>query len=174
LVIAATRCSSIFESHRTPALPWIWFRYSGKDYTKVEYEILGDFGLGKNEIGVLIAIIKPIPMKNIFVSNLSSGTSEQDLQALFESYGVVQSAKLVTDRNTGRSRGFAFIEMQNDGEAAKAITALNGKSVDERMIKVNEARPREERGIGNHRSAEKSSVGSNSKFGPLRVRQPEW
>jgi RNA recognition motif-containing protein len=64
--------------------------------------------------------------------------------------------------------------MQNDGEAENAIIALNGKSVDGRTVKVNEARPREDRGFGNRSSSEKGGVGSNKSFGPLRVRQPQW
>ena len=113
-------------------------------------------------------------MKNIFVCNLSYSTSEHDLQSLFENYGAVQVAKLMTDRDTGRSRGFAFIEMPNDCEAENAITSLNGQSVDGRMVKVTEARPKEERGFGNRNSGGKTSLASTPKFGPLRVRQPQW
>ena len=87
-------------------------------------------------------------MKNIFVGNLSFSSTEESLRSLFERYGVVNSARIMTDRETGRSRGFAFVEMENEGEADQAITALNGSSLDGRAINVNEARPKPDRGFG--------------------------
>lgn len=85
-------------------------------------------------------------MKNIFVGNLSYDSSEHTLRSLFEQYGSVERVSLVTDRDTGRARGFGFVEMSVDAEADQAITALNGYDLDGRAINVNEARPREERG----------------------------
>ena len=85
-------------------------------------------------------------MKNIFVGNLDFGATEESLRSLFAPYGAVTGVKLITDRDTGRSRGFAFVEMTHSGEADKAITALNGTNLDGRALKVNEARPREDRG----------------------------
>ena len=85
-------------------------------------------------------------MKNLFVGNLSFQTTESELQELFKPFGQVTRAHIVTDRETGRSRGFAFVEMPNDEEAARAMSALNGKDVSGRAIKVNEAAPRPERG----------------------------
>ena len=85
-------------------------------------------------------------MKNLFVGNLSYQTTESELTELFQSFGQVTRVHVATDRETGRARGFAFVEMPNDEEAAKAIAALNGKEVGGRAIKVNEARPRPERG----------------------------
>ena len=85
-------------------------------------------------------------MKNLFVGNMSFHTTEGDLRALFEPYGEVTRVHVVTDRDTGRARGFAFVEMASDEEAAKAIAALNGKEVDGRALNVNEARPKPERG----------------------------
>ena len=79
---------------------------------------------------------------NIFVGSLSYDVSETEFKELFEAYGEVTSAKIITDRDTGRSKGFGFIEMENGQEA---IDALNGKDVSGRTIVVNEARPREER-----------------------------
>lgn len=90
-------------------------------------------------------------MKNIFVGNLSFGTTEDSLRHLFESYGTVDRVSIVTDRDTGQARGFGFVEMRNDGEAQKAIAALNGREFDGRALNVNEARPKEDRGAG-HRS----------------------
>lgn len=113
-------------------------------------------------------------MKNIFVGNLSYSTSEHDLQTLFQNYGAVRGASLVTDRDTGRSWGFAFVEMPNDGEANNAIACLNGKSLDGRIVKVIEARPKDEQVFGNRSSGVRSGGGSNQNFGPLRVRQPKW
>jgi len=83
--------------------------------------------------------------KRLYVGNLSSGTTDGTLQALFEPHGTVQSAKVIMDRDTGRSKGFGFVEMDTDAQAQAAITALNGQEADGRALKVNEARPREER-----------------------------
>ncbi|HRZ78920.1 MAG TPA: RNA-binding protein [bacterium] len=82
---------------------------------------------------------------NIYVGNISYRLSEEDLKAAFEAYGTVESARIVTDRETGRSKGFGFVEMPEDGEAKAAIDALNGTDLQGRTITVNEARPREER-----------------------------
>jgi cold-inducible RNA-binding protein len=85
-------------------------------------------------------------LKNIFVGNLSFGTTEDAIRSIFEAYGTVDRVNLVTDRETGRARGFGFVEMTNDGEGDKAIAALNGREVDGRALNVNEARPKESRG----------------------------
>lgn len=87
-------------------------------------------------------------MKNIFVGNLDFHATEESLRSLFERYGAVNSARIMTDRETGRSRGFAFVEMANEGEADQAITALNGYTLDGRALNVNEARPKPERSFG--------------------------
>ncbi|HOX45983.1 MAG TPA: RNA-binding protein [Myxococcota bacterium] len=80
---------------------------------------------------------------NIFVGNLSFKTTDDQLRALFEAHGEVSSARVITDRETGRSRGFGFVEMNNEEEARRAIEAVNGKDLDGRTLNVNEARPRE-------------------------------
>jgi RNA recognition motif-containing protein len=85
-------------------------------------------------------------MKNIFVGNLSFGTTEQTVRALFEAHGTVDRVSIVTDRDTGQPRGFGFVEMANNGEADQAIAALNGRDLDGRALNVNEARPKAERG----------------------------
>ena len=82
---------------------------------------------------------------NIYVGNLSYGMSEQELRDAFAAYGEVSSVKILTDRDTGRSRGFGFVEMPNQSEGEAAITQLNGKEVSGRALRVNEARPRERR-----------------------------
>ena len=84
----------------------------------------------------------------MYVGNLSFITSQSQLQSLFEPFGSVASASLVMDRETGRPRGFGFVEMPNDAEAKAAIAALNGKNVDGRDLTVNEAKPREGGGGG--------------------------
>src|ERR1700730_9986036 len=81
-------------------------------------------------------------MKNLFVGNMSFQTTEADLRAMFEPFGQVSRVHIATDRETGRARGFAFVEMPNDAEAAKAISGLDGKEVGGRNLKVNEARPK--------------------------------
>ena len=82
---------------------------------------------------------------NIYVGNLSFDLGEEDLRTEFEAYGQVSRVNLVTDRETGRPRGFGFVEMDDDSEARQAIDGLNGKDLMGRSIKVNEARPRETR-----------------------------
>ncbi|MGH9339427.1 MAG: RNA recognition motif domain-containing protein [Acidobacteriota bacterium] len=84
----------------------------------------------------------------LYVGNLSFKTSNQDLQTLFEQAGTVESATVVTDRHTGRSRGFGFVEMATQEEGERAIKEFNGKEIDGRNLTVNEARPREERSGG--------------------------
>jgi len=87
-------------------------------------------------------------MTNIFVGNLSYQATEDDLQSAFSQFGAVERVSIVRDRESGQSRGFGFVEMPNDEEAGTAIMALNGREVKGRAIKVNEARPREERTSG--------------------------
>src|SRR5689334_802913 len=84
-------------------------------------------------------------MKSLFVGNMSFRTTEADLTALFQPFGQIGRIHIVTDRETGRARGFAFVEMPNDAEAAKAIAALDGKELGGRNLKVNEARPKGDR-----------------------------
>jgi RNA recognition motif-containing protein len=85
---------------------------------------------------------------NIYVGNLSWNLKDQDLSNLFAQHGEVTSAKIVTDKFTGRSKGFGFVEMANDDQAQAAIAALNGTDVDGRSIVVNESRPKQEGGGG--------------------------
>ena len=85
---------------------------------------------------------------NIYVGNLSFDTSESALQAAFAAYGAVSTARIATDRDTGRARGFGFVEMASQAEAQAAIKALNGSELQGRTLTVNEARPREERRTG--------------------------
>ncbi len=87
-------------------------------------------------------------MTNIFVGNLSYQATEDDLQSAFSQFGAVDRVSIVRDRESGQSRGFGFVEMPNTEEASTAIMALNGREVKGRAIKVNEARPREERAPG--------------------------
>jgi cold-inducible RNA-binding protein len=87
-------------------------------------------------------------MKNIFVGNLDFAATESSIRSLFEPYGTVDRVNLVTDRDTGRSRGFAFVEMSDAAEADRAIAALNGQSLDGRALNINEARPKTEGGGG--------------------------
>lgn len=81
----------------------------------------------------------------IYVGNMAYRSTEEGLKDLFEQYGEVKSVKLITDRETGRAKGFAFIEMNNDSEANTAIENLNGKEFDGRTLRINEARPREQK-----------------------------
>jgi RNA recognition motif-containing protein len=84
-------------------------------------------------------------LKNIYVGNISFQTTEQDLDAAFSAYGQVDRVQIVKDRESGQSRGFAFVEMSNNSDADKAMAALNGAELSGRTLTVNEARPREPR-----------------------------
>jgi cold-inducible RNA-binding protein len=85
-------------------------------------------------------------MKKIYVGNFGFDVTEPELRSMFEPYGTVESVTVVTDRDTGRSRGFGFVEMSDDGAASKAIEALNGTAAGGRPLTVNEARPKTDRG----------------------------
>jgi len=87
-------------------------------------------------------------MSNIFVGNMSFQTSEDDLRALFQPFGEIVRVNIPTDRDTGRARGFAFVEMSNASEASAAIAALNGRELGGRQLRVNEAQPKTEGGGG--------------------------
>ena len=87
-------------------------------------------------------------MKSVFVGNLNFATGESELRELFEPFGEIGRINVMMDRDTGRSRGFAFVEMADDGAAAKAIGALNGRELGGRALTVNEAKPKPERSSG--------------------------
>ena len=86
--------------------------------------------------------------RKLYVGNLGYGVTDGDLAKMFEPHGTVESAQVIMDRNTGRSKGFGFVEMKTEQEAQAATTALNGKDVDGRSLTVNEAKPRTEGGRG--------------------------
>ena len=112
----------------------------------------------------------------LYVGNLAFQTTSQDLQDLFSQAGTVQSASVMEDRETGRSRGFAFVEMSSQDEATSAIEQFNGKEVGGRTLKVNEAKPRENRGgggrgFGGNRGG---GFGGNNDGGRNRRPEPRW
>ena len=107
-------------------------------------------------------------MKNIFVGNLDFAATESSIRALFAPYGNVERVNIVTDRDTGRSRGFAFVEMTDAAEADRAIADLNGREVDGRPLNVNEARPKTEGG------GRGGFGGGRSHGGGFRRREPRW
>jgi RNA recognition motif-containing protein len=108
-------------------------------------------------------------LKSIFVGNLDFTATEDQVRALFEPFGTVQRVNIMTDRDTGRSRGFAFVEMSSDAEADRAIQSLNGKQLGGRTLNINEARPRPERGAGGGGGGRGGAGGG---FG--RRREPRW
>jgi RNA recognition motif-containing protein len=108
-------------------------------------------------------------LKNIFVGNLDFGATEDAVRALFEPFGAVERVSIMTDRDTGRSRGFAFVEMTNEEEADRAIAALNGKSLGGRALNINEARPKPTGGGGG-----RGGFGGRPGGGPSRRREPRW
>ncbi|HET9181846.1 MAG TPA: RNA-binding protein [Candidatus Angelobacter sp.] len=110
----------------------------------------------------------------LFVGNFSFSTTEDDLRALFEPYGNIDSVAVVTDRTTGRSRGFGFVEMPDRGQAEKAIEALNGKQVGGRTLNINEARPKADN--GGFRGGRGEGRGSRDDYrGHARQpREPRW
>jgi RNA recognition motif-containing protein len=105
-------------------------------------------------------------VKNVFVGNLDFAATESSVRALFEQYGTVDRVHLVTDRDTGRARGFAFVEMSDSNQADQAIARLNGVNVEGRALNVNEARPKPVGGGGGHRA-------SGGGFARQR-REPRW
>ena len=118
-------------------------------------------------------------MKNLFVGNLSFQTTESELTALFQTYGQVTRVHVAKDRDTGRARGFGFVEMPNDEEAAKAIADLNGKDFGGRTIKVNEARPRADRpgprgGGGGGGRGRGGYSDEDYRDAPRQPREPRW
>jgi RNA recognition motif-containing protein len=104
-------------------------------------------------------------LKNIFVGNLGFGATESTIRSLFEPYGTVDQVNLVNDRDTGRFRGFAFVEMSDAAQADRAIAALNGAQLDGRPLNVNEARPKA--------SSDRGGGGFRRNAGGQR-RQPRW
>jgi cold-inducible RNA-binding protein len=111
----------------------------------------------------------------LYVGNLAFQTTSQDLQELFSQAGTVQSASVMEDRETGRSRGFAFVEMSSQDEATSAIEQFNGKEVAGRTLKVNEAKPRENRGGGGGRGfggGNRGGFGGHNGGG--RRQEPRW
>lgn len=107
-------------------------------------------------------------MKKIFVGNLSFSATENEVRDMFEQFGTVDSVAILTDRETGRSRGFGFVEMSDNGEADRAIQNLNGKNLGGRPLNVNEARPKTEGGGGGF------GGGRGAGGGGGRRREPRW
>lgn len=106
----------------------------------------------------------------IFVGNFSFSTTEADLRALFEPYGAIDNVSVVTDRQTGRSRGFGFVEMGNKSEAEKAIEGLNGKESGGRTLNVNEARPKTDNGPRGGRGGSRDDYQGHAR----QPREPRW
>ena len=115
-------------------------------------------------------------MKNLYVGNLPHRTTEAELRSLFEVHGAVEKITLVTDRDTGRSRGFGFVEMINASEADKAVAALNGTDLGGRTLTINEAKPKSERPrSGGHRFGGGGGQGRDDYRGHARQpREPRW
>src|SRR6185369_13390145 len=146
--------------------------------------------LRASELGPSTATVSPKPIRfaasfhsqkgeryicmstKLYVGNLAFQTTSQDLQDLFSQAGTVQSASVMEDRETGRSRGFAFVEMSSEEEATSAIQQFNGKEVSGRALKVNEAKPRENRGGGGRGySDNRGGYGGNNGG---RRSEPRW
>src|ERR1043166_9414095 len=116
-------------------------------------------------------------MKNLFVGNLPFKSSEDTLRAHFAQFGEVAQVRIMTDRDTGKPRGFAFVEVTNDDEAERAVAALNGKDFEGRPLTVNEARPKPDRGFGNTGGAKRRGPGARDDYrvGSFRQsREPRW
>ena|SRR5690349_12903663 len=109
----------------------------------------------------------------LFVGNFAFNTTEDDLRELFQAYGNVESVAVVTDRDTGRSRGFGFVEMPDRGEAEKAIQGLNGKQVGGRTLNINEARPKTDNGPRGNRGGGRGSR-DDYRGHARQPREPRW
>jgi cold-inducible RNA-binding protein len=118
-------------------------------------------------------------VKNLYVGNLPHSTTEAELRSAFEAHGAVEKVSIVTDRDTGRARGFAFVEMTNAAEAEKAIAALNGKEMGGRALTINEAKPKVDRprggGGGQRFGGGGGGRGRDDYHGhPRQPREPRW
>jgi len=115
-------------------------------------------------------------MKNLYVGNLPHSTTEAELRNLFEAHGAVERITLVTDRDTGRSRGFGFVEMTNASEADKAIATLNGTDLGGRTLTINEAKPKSERprGGGSRFGGGGGRRRDDNRGHPRQPREPRW
>jgi RNA recognition motif-containing protein len=115
-------------------------------------------------------------MKNLFVGNMNFQTTESDLNELFKTFGQVTRVHIAVDRETGRARGFAFVEMPNDEEAAKAVAGLDGKEVGGRNLKVNEARPKADRSAPRSPGGHGRSGFSHEDYreASRQPREPRW
>jgi RNA recognition motif-containing protein len=114
-------------------------------------------------------------MKNLYVGNLPHSTTEAELRNVFEAHGAVEKVSLVTDRDTGRSRGFAFVEMTNASEADKAIAALNGTDLGGRPLTINEAKPTTDRPkSGGQRFGGGGGGRDDYRGHPRQPREPRW
>ena len=122
-------------------------------------------------------------MKNLYVGNLPHSTTEAELRSLFEAHGSVDKASIVTDRDTGRSRGFGFVEMTDASEADKAIAALNGTELGGRALTINEAKPKSDRprSGGGQKCGGRGGAGGGGGRGrddyrghPRQPREPRW
>jgi RNA recognition motif-containing protein len=115
-------------------------------------------------------------MKKVFVGNLDFSATESQIRSMFEAHGEVTSVSIITDRDTGRSRGFAFVEMPDGAQADQAIAALNGTDLGGRALNINEARPPAQgggRGFGGG-GAGRGGPRGGSGGGPNRRREPRW
>jgi cold-inducible RNA-binding protein len=116
-------------------------------------------------------------MKKLFVGNIPHSTTEAELRSLFEPHGAIEQVSIVTERDTGRSRGFAFVEMTDSAEAEKAIAALNGTQLGGRTLNINEARPKTDR--GGFKGGRSGGGGGGGRGGDYRgharqPREPRW
>jgi RNA recognition motif-containing protein len=113
-------------------------------------------------------------MKNLYVGNLPHSTTEAELRTVFQAHGEVEKVNIVTDRETGRARGFAFVEMTNDGEAEKAVAALNGTALGGRTLKINEAKPKTDRPRGGGQRFGGGGGRDDYRGHARQPREPRW
>jgi len=150
--------AALFKEHPNLVLRPLPFRRSPSDSQLLFYSQKGERYISMST--------------KLYVGNLAFQTTNQELQQLFGQAGTVQSASVVEDRDTGRSRGFAFIEMSSEAEANSAIEQFNGKEVGGRALKVNEAKPRENRGGGGRGFSDNRGNGYGGNAG--RRSEPRW
>ncbi|HEX3321745.1 MAG TPA: RNA-binding protein [Terriglobales bacterium] len=113
-------------------------------------------------------------MKNVYVGNLPHSATESELRALFQPHGEIENVTMVTDRDTGRSRGFAFVEMSSDGDAEKAIAALNNTEMGGRTLTINAARPKTEGSRGGGGGKRFGGGRDDYRGKARRPREPRW
>ena len=159
----------LYVQNVTLSLPQIELNYLYLNYFPINVLVLlSRLFFNETILNPYLLINQKLYLMNIYISNLSYGVDDADLNTLFAEYGEVTSAKVIMDRETGRSRGFGFVEIADEAMGQKAIDELNGAEYDGKVITVNVAKPREERSNGSGRGGYNRGGGSRGGYNSNR------